>query len=92
MEPHGPANVEEGCANVEEVVVEVEEVAVEVEDDITEVVEAEVHKVGPDMESGSVGPDMGSGFADVETEVNEVGTTEREETNVEGATEDNEVI
>jgi len=92
VEPHGPANVEEGGANVEEVVVEVEEVAVEVEDDVTEVEEAEVHKVGPDMESGSVGPDMGSGFADVETEVNEVGTTEREETNVEGATEDNEVI
>ena len=85
VELHGSANVEEGGVNVEEVVVEVEEVAVEVE-------EAEVHKVGPDMESGYVGPDMGSGFADVETEVNEVGTTEREETNVEGATEDNEVI
>jgi hypothetical protein len=93
VDPHGAADVEEGGAHVEEVeevavdeaevAVEVEEVVVEVEDDVTEVEEVEVDKVGPDM---------GSGFADVDTEVNEVGTTEREETNVVGACEDNEVI
>ena len=92
VDPHGAADVEEGSGNVEEVAVEVEEVVVEVEDDVTEVEEVEVDKVGPDVESGFVGPDMVSGIADVDTEVNEVGTTEREETNVEGTTENNEVI
>ncbi|XP_024632953.1 uncharacterized protein [Medicago truncatula] len=102
VDPHGADDVEEGGAHVEkvavdeaEVVVEVEEVVVDVEDDVTEVEEVEVDKVGPDMESAFVGPYMGSGFDDVDTEVNEVGTTLREETNVGGGgggTEDNEVI
>jgi hypothetical protein len=89
VDPHGATDVEEGDAHVEEVEkvagdeAEVAEVAVEVEYDVTEVEEVEVDKVGPDM---------GSGFADVDTEVNEVGTTEKEETNVVGASEDNEVI
>jgi hypothetical protein len=60
---------------VEEVAVDEAEVAVEVEEVVVEVEEVEVDKVGPNM---------GSGFADVDTEVNEVGTTEREETNVVG--------